>query len=94
MSLNKEICGSRLDYNHVVHGFTEYLDNNNNWYQAHPYYCNTEEWFVWAFIWCSVALEDGTFNSCLVPVQILMFMDISECTVMSVYNICIYVRGV
>ena len=48
--LNKVICGGILDYNSVVHGFIEYLNNNNNLSWAHPYYYNTGEWFDWAFI--------------------------------------------
>ena len=81
--LNKEIRGGRLDYSSVVHGFTEYLDKNNNLYRAHPDYRNTGEWFDWAFISWSVASEDGSLNSCLLPAQLLMFIDISGCTVRS-----------
>ena len=82
--LNKEIRGGRLEYDSVVHGFTEFCDKNNHLYRAHPDYRNTGEWFDWAFISWRVALENGTLNSFLMPAQLLMFIDISECTVTSV----------
>ena len=82
--LNEEIYECRLDYNSVVHGFTESLKNKNNLYRAHPDYRNTGEWFDWAFISWIVTLEDGSSSFCLITAQLLMFIYISECTVMSV----------
>ena len=43
--LNDELYGGQVHHDSVVHGFTEYTDENKNIYRAHPEYRNTGEWF-------------------------------------------------
>ena len=79
--LNDELYGGRVHHDSVVHGFTEYTDENKNIYRAHPEYRNTGEWFDWAFITWTTTKEDGTSSTCEVPAQLLMFVDLSSCTI-------------
>ena len=79
--LNDEPYGGRVHRDSVVHGFTEYTDENKNIYRAHPEYRNTGEWFDWAFITWTSTKEDGTSSTCEVPAQLLMFVDLSSCTI-------------
>ena len=67
--------GGCLHKDSIVNGFTEFT-NNGVTYRAHPSYRGTRPWFDWAlFNW------EGTDE--LIPAKIIMFVDISECQIMT-----------
>ena len=69
--------GGKLSNDSVVEGFTDYsvvIDDRNVLFRANPHFRRQGEWFDWAnFNWGD---DEG-----IVPGRILMFLDLTNCTI-------------
>lgn len=68
--------GGNLTPSSIVSGYTEFTDENNNLYRAHPNFKGKGEWYDW----CLVNWED--FDE-PVPAKIMTFLNLEECSIMS-----------